>query len=194
MQPTHPFEDISVIPGIRIDLKYATKDNFVGENVYGTFIHAYLHSSAAKKLKTALELLQNEKPGYGLLVYDALRPRSAQHVLFNKVKGTDQQQYVADPVKGSLHNYGLAVDLTITDENGAILDMGSGFDDFRPLSQPSKEEMFMQEGLLTPRQVENRKLLRRVMTNAGFISIPHEWWHFNSVTLQEARENFPVFE
>jgi zinc D-Ala-D-Ala dipeptidase len=188
------FIKLSTIPHVQTDLRYASTNNFMNENVYGTFTEAYLHQFAAEKLLRASKFLQEEKPGFALLVLDALRPRSAQRKLFAKVKGTPEQKYVADPDKGSLHNYGFAVDLTIVDSVGNELDMGSGFDDFRPVSEPSREAEFLESGELSDAQIGNRLLLRGVMQKAGFQPIPHEWWHFNAMSLIEARTSYSIVE
>src|SRR5258706_12248524 len=119
---------------LSIDLRYASTNNFVGENLYGAFNKAFPHKVAAKKLEQAIDVLSQLAPGYGMLIFDALRPRSAQYVLWNKVKGTDHEQYIADPDIGSVHNFGFAIDLTLLDKLGAELDMGTGFDNFTPLA------------------------------------------------------------
>jgi D-alanyl-D-alanine dipeptidase len=166
----------------------------MNENVYGDFKTSYLHEIAAAKLREAAKLLHEAKPGYKFLVLDALRPRSAQRKLFAKVKDTPQQKYVADPDKGSVHNYGFAVDLTVIDQRRKELDMGSGFDDFRELSEPSKEDEFFKQGLLTKQHIDNRNLLRRSMVRAGFLTIPHEWWHFNALPLEEIKQKYQIVE
>lgn len=187
---------LEILPSERfsVDLKYASTDNFVGENIYGEFRRAFLHRIAFEKLQKAAENLSRRRFGHKLLILDALRPRSAQWVLWNKVSGTDSEKYVADPRRGSLHNYGMAVDLTITTPTGQWLDMGSGFDDFRELSQPRFEDRFLANGDLTTAQVENRKLLRSCMEGAGFDSIPHEWWHFNALPADRVRSDFTILE
>lgn len=188
------FIEILPSPQFAIDLKYATTDNFMGENVYKNFRQAFLHKMAFEKLEQASQALQKKKPKHKLLILDALRPRSVQEILWSKVKGTSSEKYVADPAKGSMHNYGLAVDLTIIDENNQWLDMGSGFDDFRDLSQPILEDQFLQQGLLSERQKQNRLLLRAAMQSAGFLTIKTEWWHFNATTLDEAKKDFQIIE
>jgi zinc D-Ala-D-Ala dipeptidase len=188
------YVDLSDLPFIKIDLRYASLNNFMNEDVYGAFNKAYLHRVAADKLSKATHFLQLQKPGFKFLILDALRPRSAQRKLFAKVKDTPQEKYVANPDKGSVHNFGFAVDLTVIDPSEKELDMGSGFDDFRPLSEPSKEEMFLSEGLLSQLHINNRRLLRSSMEQGGFLSIPHEWWHFNALTIDEVRKNFAIVE
>jgi D-alanyl-D-alanine dipeptidase len=179
------FVELTASDGVAIDLKYATADNFVGENMYGDFNKAYLHHIAAEKLIRAVKNLRLIHPAYKLVIYDALRPRSVQYILWNKVKGTDREKYVANPRHGSIHNFGFAVDLSILDENGKALDMGTPFDDFTELAQPRLEQGFLKAGKLTQEQIDNRQLLRRVMEDAGFIQLPVEWWHYDALPKAE---------
>jgi D-alanyl-D-alanine dipeptidase len=87
--------------------------------------------------------------------------------------------YLADPARGSIHSYGMALDITLLDETGKELDMGTGFDDMTDLSHPALEEGFLVAGKLTEAQVVNRRLLREAMLEAGFFGIRTEWWHFD---------------
>lgn len=185
--PPKEFKDISKIPGVKIELRYATENNFMKKNVYGDFKTAYLHQIAFEKLQKAAANLAKAKPGYQLLVFDALRPRRVQRVLFSYVKGTDQQGYVADPDKGSVHNYGFAVDLTVVDPSGKELDMGTPYDDFTKLAEPRMESEFLKDGKLTRAQLDNRLLLRKAMEDAGFKVLSHEWWHFDAMSVDEAK-------
>lgn len=177
-----------------IELKYATHENFMKENAYGDFKRAFLHKIAFDKLVKAAQAIQEAKPGYKLLIYDALRPRSAQRTLWKYVVGTPQQKYVANPDKGSVHNYGFAVDLTVMDEKGHPLDMGAGFDDFREISQPDQEQKYLASGELSAAQYGNRLLLRKAMVGAGYRTISHEWWHFEAMPREEIRSKFAIIE
>ena len=96
---------------ILVDLKYATEDNFVGENMYGSLRTAYLLPHFAQKVLKAQQLLKQRKPDHTLLVYDAARPISVQRRMRREVEGTDLEAYVADASRGGRHNYGVAVDL-----------------------------------------------------------------------------------
>ncbi|MBE3108916.1 MAG: hypothetical protein IMZ46_00135 [Acidobacteria bacterium] len=87
-----------------------------------------------------------------------------------------------------------AIDLTIIDEKGLELDMGTTFDYFGDLAQPRWENAFLKKGVLTANQVLNRRLLRKVMTEAGFISIPSEWWHYDAFPAAEVRKRFKLIE
>ena len=188
------FKDLKEIPGIQIDLRYATANNFVGQNLYGNFREAKLHRLAFDKLKKANELLHRDHPELQLHVFDALRPLSVQKILFAKVAGTDQEKYVADPATGSVHNYGFAVDLTLANAEGHELDMGTGFDNFTPLAQPRFEEKMLKSGKLTSKQIENRLILRAAMLGAGFKIIPNEWWHFDALPIEELKAHFKLVE
>ena len=182
-------------PDIQVDLKYSTTDNFIGRDVYGDLTRAYLQPEMAKRLAKANALLKKEKPGYKLLVYDAARPNSAQYDLWNaldhlKIPARSKTQYVADPKIGSNHNFGCAIDLTVVDENGKPLDMGTKFDFFGPLAYPRSEQEMLKKGKLTARQIENRQLLRKVMTQVGFKVNTTEWWHFDGMSKAQARAKY----
>jgi zinc D-Ala-D-Ala dipeptidase len=188
------YEDISNYPSVQFDLRYGTPDNFVYANMYGEFRRAYLHAVAAAKFREALRLLHETKPGWRFIIFDALRPRSVQRVLWQMVVGKPEQTYVADPDKGSMHNYGMALDLSLLDSHAVELDMGTPFDDFCELAQPRHEERFVAEGMLSREQVANRHFLRDLMEKAGFIQLPHEWWHFNALAQDEIKASYLIVE
>lgn len=194
LEKSNDFQEIKDSNLFSIELKYATTDNFMKVNAYGSLKRAFLHRIAFQKLTTAALSVQKYHSHYKLLIYDALRPRSAQRVLWKYVVGTSHQKYVADPDKGSIHNYGFAVDLTVIDQNGAPLDMGAAFDDFREISQPDQEEKFLASGELTKDHIENRMLLRNAMVGAGFSSIAHEWWHFEALSREIVRSQHSIIE
>jgi D-alanyl-D-alanine dipeptidase len=175
------------VPAAGVELKYASTDNFTKQILYGDLKRAYLHPYAAEKLAKAQMLLEDKRPGYSLLVYDAARPLAVQRKMYNAVKNTPCRAYVANPERTSLHNYGLAVDITIRNENCTPLDMGTPFDYFGAKAGINNEEGLLAAGLLTRMQIENRKLLRQVMQEAGFIPVRGEWWHFNACSLSEAK-------
>ncbi|HMW03843.1 MAG TPA: M15 family metallopeptidase [Leptospiraceae bacterium] len=179
---------------IQIDLKYASANNFMKENLYGSYNKCYLHREANEKLKRAIQKLNEKKPKFKFVLFDCLRPRSIQYKLWDKVKGTSQEPYVANPKSGSIHNYGFALDLSILDETGKELDMGTPFDSFLPLSEPTKEEAFLKSGELTKKQWENRILLRNIMQDAGFIQRPNEWWHYDGFSAKTIRKNYKIIE
>jgi D-alanyl-D-alanine dipeptidase len=179
---------------IALDLRYATTNNFTSQNLYGVYNRAFLHKLAAGKLNKAAVNLRAAHPGYKLVIFDALRPRSVQYLLWKHVKGTDQQKYVANPKSGSIHNFGFALDLSIIDDTGKELDMGTPFDAFFPLAQPRLEVKFLESGKLTKQQLDNRLLLRKVMEDAGFIQLPLEWWHYDALPRDEVMRSYSIVE
>lgn len=194
IQSSKQYVELNEHEGLRVDLKYASSDNFMGENLYGNFRKAFLHKIAAEKLILALQHLRELQPKYGFVVFDALRPRSIQRVLWERVQNTPAQKYIGNPERGSMHNFGFAVDLSIFDENQNPLDMGAGFDDFRPISHPDLEDDFWKKGELSTVHISNRRLLRGVMRGAGFNSIGHEWWHFEALDREFVRTKYPIVE
>lgn len=196
---TNPdFVDISQYPHVYIDLRYAGINNFMGVNLYGPIYGSggkvFLHKDAAVKLKRAVKLLEKEKPGWSFLIFDALRPRSVQWLMWDKVKDTPKRKYVANPAIGSPHNYGMALDIGLTDGKHGEVDMGTGFDSFTPIAEPRLEKKYLRMGKLTKQQEANRLVLRRVMTKAGFIQLSHEWWHYNALPEPEIRKKYKIVE
>ena len=184
-----------IIPGLKVELMYSTTNNFFEQDVYGDLTQAYLQPEVADQLKKAQEMLQSEYPNLGLLVYDGVRPLSVQQILWDNLDKPDSIKplYVADPKVGSLHNFGVAVDLTIYDnEAGRPIDMGTGYDFFGYEAYPDRELEMMAEGKITRAQVANREILRKVMKDAGFTGIGSEWWHFNAFSRKEAGERFEI--
>ncbi|MGB3849872.1 MAG: M15 family metallopeptidase [Tunicatimonas sp.] len=181
---------------IIVDLRYSTTNNFVGIDVYGDFDEAYLQAEPARRLVLANTYLRERHPGYALYIYDAVRPRRVQQILWDTLDYplNEKPKYVADPQKGSIHNYGAAVDLTVAGADGQPLDMGTDFDYFGVLAYPTKEADMLAAGQLTAEQLANRKLLRDVMTRAGFSPITTEWWHFNAFSRREADRRYGIVE
>ncbi|WP_111671654.1 M15 family metallopeptidase [Algoriphagus litoralis] len=190
--------DVQVsIPDIKIELKYSTTDNFFGKDVYGDLDRCYLQPEAIEMLKKAQESLKKEYPNLTLLVYDGVRPLSVQQILWDSLDKPDSIKplYVSDPKIGGLHNYGVAVDLTIFDlETGAPLDMGTTYDYFGYPAYPDREKQMIAEGKITQLHVSNREILRKVMVGAGFTGIGSEWWHFNAFSRKEAGEKFELIK
>jgi D-alanyl-D-alanine dipeptidase len=152
---------------VKVDIKYATKDNFTKKQIYPCG-KCYLRAPAAQAIKKANEILK-KKYNYSLKMFDCYRPRPAQQRLWDAVPNAD---YVTPPSKGSMHNRGLAVDLTIVDDNGKDLDMGTPYDFFG--IEAHTDNMSLPKKVL-----ENRKLLTSVMKEVGFNGIRTEWWHFS---------------
>ena len=172
------------VPSLEVELVMATDRNFLGRNVYGDVRACFLQEDAAKMLAKAAAALAKRRPDLRLHAYDCLRPRSVQAKMYALVKGTRQEPYVAPPGKpgsrrGSVHSFGCAIDLTLSRPGAGVLDMGTPYDWFGPESEPRLEARYLAAGRITPDQVANRRLLREVMTQAGFVPFEREWWHFN---------------
>lgn len=178
---------------ISVEIIYATPDNFVGEVLYEDLDEAYLLPEAAEKLSKAQDILETLHPEYKLLVYDAARPMSVQKKMWDAAVKGGKQYYVANPAKGGgLHNYGAAVDVTVTDENGKPLPMGTVYDFLGPEANTDKEEELVRTGKITRQEADNRLLLRKVMREAGFRTVKSEWWHFNLCSREEAVKKYPL--
>lgn len=178
--PGHPdFRRLDSIAGIAVDLRYATPDNFVGRDLYSPLDCNWLHKNAAAALERAVAWLAERRPDYTLLVLDALRPQRVQEQLWQALQGTDLLGYIAEPARGSIHSFGMALDVTLLDAQGRELDMGTGFDDLSERSHPAKEAQLLARGELSAQHVENRRWLREAMLQAGFHGINSEWWHFD---------------
>ena len=181
---------LSSITDVMIDLRYASRSNFVRRDLYGTLDCAWLHRLAADGLRRTAARLAQEAPGHRVLVLDALRPHRVQVQLWGHLEGTGLRQYVADPALGSIHSFGMALDVTLLDPTGRELDMGSGFDVMTEVSHPRLEALHLASGVLTAAQVRHRELLRRVMSSGGFNGIDNEWWHFDMLDRQHVRQHF----
>lgn len=153
--------------GIPIDVRYATENNFMKRQLYPV-ARVFLRAPAAE----ALAAVQRELAprGIGIKVYDGYRPYRVTVAMWESIKDPD---YVADPAKGSRHNRGAAVDLTLIDlSTGAELPMPTDYDDFTPRAHHDFSDL--------PSDVlANRALLRDVMTRHGFDPLPSEWWHYD---------------
>lgn len=180
---------------IGVRLMYATADNFTGVLLYEGLDKAYLHPAAAKALLAAQQKLRKLYLDYSLLVKDAARPMSVQRRMFRAVAGTPKANYVANPAKGGgLHNYGLAVDITIMDAQGNELPMGTPVDHLGPEANIDRERELVEKGIISETERQNRLLLRRVMKDAGFTPLRTEWWHFNLVSKRQARASYKLLD
>jgi len=154
---------------IKLDIRYATNDNFVGRAVYPE-ARAFLQRPAAEALVSVHNLLKKE--GLGLVIFDGYRPWAITK-LFWEVTPADKRKFVADPAKGSKHNRGCAVDLSIYDrKTGKLIPMPSGYDEFTDRASPDFAGGTVEERA-------NRDKLRRLMEAAGFTVNANEWWHFD---------------
>jgi D-alanyl-D-alanine dipeptidase len=184
------FRHLSGLRDIAVDLRYAGVDNFVGRDLYGALDCAWLHHLAATGLENAAALLSQAAPGHRLLVLDALRPHRVQIELWDYLEGTDLRQYVADPALGSIHSFGMALDVTLLGPDGRELDMGTGYDEMRELSHPRLDAHHLATGELSPAQHRHRELLREVLVRSGFQGIDNEWWHFDMLDRRHVRQTF----
>lgn len=184
------------IPGIEVHMVYSTPYNFMGRVLYEDLDKAYLVPQAMEKLRKANEYLRKKRMDLHLVVYDAARPRSIQEQMWKVVEGTDMQDFVANPYKhgGGAHNYGIAVDVTLVDCAGYPIPMGSEYDYFGDRSRVDMEPELYETGEITYRELMNRRLLREVMTQAGWHIEPSEWWHFNAIPIEEAKEKLTVIQ
>ncbi|MGE5313251.1 MAG: M15 family metallopeptidase [Acidobacteriota bacterium] len=157
----------SIDSTIRIDIRYATANNFTHQVLYPV-AKAKLRRAAAESLSAVQKDLR--RSGLALKIYDAYRPLSIQKKLWEIVPNED---FVANPAKGSRHNRGAAVDLTIViDSTGAELDMPTEYDTFSPRAAQDYMD-------LPDLQRTNRELLKAAMMRHGFLPLRSEWWHFD---------------
>jgi D-alanyl-D-alanine dipeptidase len=168
-RPVDLVELTSLDPTIRLDVRYATADNFLSTPVYAE-ARAFLQRPAAEALVRAHRSLGRE--GYGLLVHDAYRPWWVTRVFWDATP-PDKREFVADPAKGSRHNRGCAVDLTLFRlSDGRAVEMPSLYDEMTERAYPGYTGG-------TPEQRARRDLLRAAMEREGFTVFESEWWHFD---------------
>ncbi len=181
---------------ILVTLRYSSENNFIGKDVYGDLEEAYLQPQTLEKLYKAAEALDTLHPELNLLIWDAARPRRIQQVLWDSVdvSAEERPKYVANPTSGSIHNYGGAVDITLANSSGEPLDMGTDYDNFTYLANIDKEAELLEKGELTKDQIQNRMILRNIMTEAGFLPLNSEWWHFDAFTREETKKRFKIVE
>ena len=162
---------------IRVDIRYATKDNFTKEILHPVN-RCLLRTTVAKRLRSVQADLAAQ--GLGLKVWDCYRPLSIQRKLWALVP---DPRYVADPAKGSRHNRGAAVDVTVVDPTGAELEMPSAYDDFSPRAHRDFTGA-------PAAALARRRTLDAAMTRQGFEGLPTEWWHFDA----KGWKRYPVLD
>lgn len=173
-----PLVDLAAAdPRIQIELRYATDKNFIGSPLYPE-ARCLVRASVAARLSRVQDRLESE--GYGLKVWDAYRPYSAQVRLWEI---EPDPRHVADPRRGSRHNRGMAVDVTLVEGAGFELPMPTGFDDFTRAAEASYAEA-------GPVETANRELLIEAMEVEGFQVLSSEWWHFDA----EGWERKPILD
>ena len=184
------FRRLATIAGVAVDLRYAGVRNFVGRDLYRSLDCAWLHRDAADAVERSVARLAETAPGHRLVLLDALRPHRVQIELWDHLDGTGLRRYVADPARGSIHSFGMAIDATIVDAAGRELDMGTAFDEMTELSHPDLEQRHLASGALTSAQHGHRELLRGALRAAGFRGIANEWWHFELGDREHVRHSF----
>jgi len=185
------FRPLHSIHRVAHELRYAGSNNFAGINLYGTLDCAWLRTEAAEALERAAQWLQDHRPDWRILVLDALRPQRVQEAIWRDVAGTPAQSYFANPVSGSIHSWGMAVDATLQDADGPEVDMGSGYDEMHERSHPELHAQLLASGALQPQHVQRRELLLQAMLHGGFQGIGNEWWHFDLGDRQRVRRTLP---
>tara|TARA_Y100000815_G_scaffold262652_1_gene276311 strand:- start:1044 stop:1685 length:642 start_codon:yes stop_codon:yes gene_type:complete len=169
-----------VDPTLRLDIRYASDRNFMGFPLYSE-PRAFLQKEAAQALKKVNEELHQQ--GLGLLILDAYRPWSVTKLMWDKTPPA-KRDYVADPQKGSRHNRGAAVDLTIVDlTTGKPVAMPSNYDDFSQKAHHSYQGSSAQARA-------NRAKLKTLMEKHGFEALSNEWWHYDF----QGWENYPILD
>jgi D-alanyl-D-alanine dipeptidase len=162
---------------IRLEIRYATANNFLGGPVYEA-ARTFLQAPAASALRTVSAKLR--KKGYGLLVYDAYRPWYVTKIFWDATPA-DKREFVADPATGSSHNRGCAIDLTLYDlRTGAAVAMPSEYDEMTPRAYADYADA-------TAEEKKHRDILRKAMESEGFVQRPNEWWHFEYKNAQRYR-------
>jgi D-alanyl-D-alanine dipeptidase len=173
-------ELITLDKTLKLDIRYARSDNFVGKAVY-TEARAFMQRPAAEALVRVHKKLKKQK--LGLAIFDGYRPWSVTK-LFWEVTSEDKRKFVANPKTGSRHNRGCAVDLSMFDfKTGKLVEMPTDYDDFTDKASPSYEGA-------TEKQKKNRDLLRRMMEAEGFTVNRNEWWHFD----YKDWENYAIYD
>ncbi len=151
--------------GVSIDLRYATRNNFTKNKIYFSD-QCYIHKVAYEHLHLAVEIAK--KQNLYIKIFDAYRPVYVQEKLWDCLPDPN---FIAPPDKGSPHSRGVAIDLTLLDQNGFELDMGTGFDEFSRLSYHGCLD-------ISRKSYKNRLLLLGIMTDAGWDFFRNEWWHY----------------
>jgi len=166
------WQEITEEDGVVLDIRYATDNNFTEKQIYPCS-RCFLRPELATRIKT-LQLDIHKRYGLNLKLFDCYRPRPAQQKLWDIVP---DERYVTKPSKGSMHNRGLAVDITLVGKDGVDLDMGTAYDFFGPEAYTTNTDL--------PEEVlKNRRILTKMMDIHGLKGIRTEWWHFSLKTVQ----------
>ena len=179
--PKRLVELIKLDPSIRLDMRYATTNNFTGRVLYSE-ARAFMTVAAAHAVARAS--VKARADGFGLTIYDAYRPWRVTKQLWDATPVGPKKDYVANPKRGSKHNRGCAVDLTLHDlDTGALFEMPTEFDDF-------SEKAHRDYAGASTAATANRSRLQRYVEAEGFVGLSNEWWHFDFTGWQD----YPVMD
>lgn len=186
---------LSIQPDIKTDIKYATTDNFTGKILYSEDVGVYAEPVLAQAVAQAQNTLKSIDNNLSIVIFDAARPISVQKEMFELVKGTASERFVANPYgefAGGFHNYGMAVDVAIVDKNSKMLDFGTGYDSFEDIAHSGGEAELVKKGLLSLEAYINRQLLYYVMGKHGMLPYAYEWWHFQLQYEEKSKSKFQL--
>lgn len=181
---------LKIDSSIKTDIRYATNNNFVGKVLYTKPFSVYAEPHLAHAIVNANKELKMLRPDYSLVIFDAARPLSIQKEMFELVKNTPNERYIANPYEknpGGFHNYGMAVDLSIIDGEGNLLDMGTDFDSFSELAHVGNERNLVAKGDLSIEAYANRMMLYFIMGKQGLLPYKYEWWHYQLTQNEDAK-------
>lgn len=179
--PKRLVELVRLDPAIKLDMRYATTNNFTGRVLYEQ-ARAFLAGPAAQAVARASKAAQAD--GYGLTIFDAYRPWRVTKQLWDATPVGPKKNYVANPKRGSKHNRGCAVDLSLHDlKTGDLVEMPSSFDDF-------SEKAHRDYMAATPNAIANRARLQSYLEAEEFVGLSNEWWHFDFT----GWEQYPVMD
>lgn len=182
---------------ILTDVRYATENNFTGKVLYPVEFGIFLEPELAIRIVRAHARLREVIPDARFVIFDAARPISVQYRMFDLVKGTDKEKYIAYPsgnCPGGFHNYGMAVDLSIVNSQGTLFDMGTDFDSFSSLAHVGNERELLSSGKISHEAYRNRMLLYWLMAEQELLPYPYEWWHYQYFQNEEDKKRFELID
>ena len=190
--------DIKLLaPEILSDIRYSTPDNFTGKILYRDPFGLYAVPPLAQAIADICLWLKKYMPDYQLVLFDASRPLSVQRDMFEIVKGTEFEPYIANPygkIIGGFHNYGLAVDMTLADMQGNLIEMGTDYDFFGPEAHSFTEPELLEKGRISPEVLANRFLLYSIAGRFGLLPHPNEWWHFQFNYSEDSKKQYQLLD
>lgn len=184
-------------PKILSDIRYSTPNNFTGKILYRESFGLYAVPPLAQAIADICKWIEKNIPNYQLMLFDAARPLSVQKEMFEIVRGSALEPYIANPngdISGGFHNYGLAVDMTLADSHGKLLDMGTDYDFFGVESHSFTEQYLFEKGKISPTALANRYLLYSIAGRFGLLPHPKEWWHFQFSYSEESKKPYQLLD